>query len=71
MDQYKDSLFVATKMKAAGMAGMLRNLKIPLEGKHHSGIDDCKNICKLVQALDSTYKVRWEQQSVSTQHNTN
>lgn len=32
-----------------GMAGMLKVAGIPLEGRHHSGIDDCKNIAKLVQ----------------------
>ncbi|KAF8898659.1 exonuclease RNase T and DNA polymerase III [Infundibulicybe gibba] len=34
-----------------GMAGMLNKLKIPLEGRHHSGIDDCKNICRIVQRM--------------------
>eukprot|EP01125_Pyxidicula_operculata_P006093 TRINITY_DN2122_c0_g1_i6.p1 TRINITY_DN2122_c0_g1~~TRINITY_DN2122_c0_g1_i6.p1 ORF type:complete len:263 (-),score=37.42 TRINITY_DN2122_c0_g1_i6:523-1311(-) len=37
------------KSKATGMASMLNGLKIPLEGKHHSGIDDCKNITKIVK----------------------
>lgn len=31
-----------------GMAGMLNKLKIELTGKHHSGIDDCRNITKIV-----------------------
>ena len=30
--------------KGRGMVGMLESLNIPLEGKHHSGIDDCRNI---------------------------
>ncbi len=31
-----------------GMVGMLTELGIPLEGKHHSGIDDCRNISKIL-----------------------
>ena len=34
-----------------GMAGMLRELNIPLEGKHHSGIADCRNIAKILQRM--------------------
>ena len=34
-----------------GMAGMLAHLRIPLEGRHHSGIDDVKNIVKIVRTL--------------------
>lgn len=34
-----------------GMAGMLKKLKLELEGRHHSGIDDCKNILRIVQNL--------------------
>ncbi len=34
-----------------GMANMLRYLKLELEGKHHSGIDDCRNIAKIVIKL--------------------
>jgi len=34
-----------------GMVQMLRDLKLPLEGRHHSGIDDCKNILKIVQRM--------------------
>ena len=37
--------------KPVGMAGMLKTLKIKLEGRHHSGIDDCKNIAKIVLNL--------------------
>lgn len=33
--------------KPMGMAGMLKYLKIPLVGKHHSGIDDCRNLSKI------------------------
>ncbi|KAI0721254.1 exonuclease RNase T and DNA polymerase III [Cerioporus squamosus] len=34
-----------------GMAGMLRNAHMQLEGRHHSGIDDCKNILRIVQRM--------------------
>lgn len=34
-----------------GMAGMLKKLKLELEGRHHSGIDDCKNILRIVKKL--------------------
>ncbi len=31
-----------------GMEAMLRMLRIPLTGRHHSGIDDCRNTAKIV-----------------------
>lgn len=37
--------------KKIGMVGMLESLKLKLEGKHHSGIDDTKNIAKIVVEL--------------------
>merc|ERR1711976_800704 len=40
-----------TKKPPTGMAGMLKVLKLPLEGRHHSGIDDCRNIAKIVLNL--------------------
>lgn len=39
------------KSKAPGMAGMLRDLGLELIGRHHRGIDDCRNIARIVQAL--------------------
>ncbi|KAI9060175.1 exonuclease RNase T and DNA polymerase III [Trametes sanguinea] len=36
---------------AKGMEGMLRHAHMELEGRHHSGIDDCKNILRLVQKM--------------------
>lgn len=33
--------------KPGGMAKMLQNLAIKLEGRHHSGIDDCRNTAKI------------------------
>lgn len=37
--------------KGHGMKTMLRDLKLPLDGRHHSGIDDSKNIAKILQEL--------------------
>jgi inhibitor of KinA sporulation pathway (predicted exonuclease) len=33
--------------KAKGMTAMLDHLSLGLEGRHHSGIDDCKNIARI------------------------
>eukprot|EP01063_Lacrimia_lanifica_P010612 TRINITY_DN17352_c0_g3_i1.p1 TRINITY_DN17352_c0_g3~~TRINITY_DN17352_c0_g3_i1.p1 ORF type:complete len:245 (+),score=69.43 TRINITY_DN17352_c0_g3_i1:76-810(+) len=37
--------------KGPGMAGMLSLLKLPLVGRHHSGIDDTRNIAQIVLHL--------------------
>ena len=37
--------------KGKGMAAMLDSLGLPLEGRHHSGIDDCRNLVQIVKAL--------------------
>ena len=37
--------------KAFGMKSMLRNLGLKLEGRHHRGIDDCRNIARIAAAL--------------------
>lgn len=34
-----------------GMLGMLKALNLELEGRHHSGIDDCRNIARIARAL--------------------
>jgi ERI1 exoribonuclease 3 len=34
-----------------GMAGMLRSAGLPLIGRHHSGIDDCRNIASICKFL--------------------
>lgn len=39
------------KNKAVGMVGMLSSLNLQLDGKHHSGIDDSKNIAKIAIEL--------------------
>lgn len=41
------------RRKTSGMAAMLNILKLGLEGRHHSGIDDCKNIARIVERLRS------------------
>ena len=35
----------------SSMAAMLKILKLQLEGRHHSGIDDCKNILRIIQEI--------------------
>lgn len=37
--------------RAKGMKGMLDRLKIKLVGRHHSGIDDCRNIAQIVARM--------------------
>ncbi|CAM9360250.1 unnamed protein product, partial [Heterosigma akashiwo] len=37
--------------KSMGMVGMLRKSGLRLEGRHHSGIDDCRNIARLLIQL--------------------
>ena len=41
------------KMKARGMPCMLESLGLTLDGRHHSGIDDTKNIAKIILHLIS------------------
>lgn len=36
---------------AKGMAKMLEALKMKLEGRHHSGIDDCGNILRVAKRM--------------------
>lgn len=37
--------------KAPGMAGMLQMLGLELAGRHHRGIDDCRNIARIAREL--------------------
>lgn len=37
--------------KAGSMTQMLNFLNLPLEGRHHSGIDDCRNIARIVKRM--------------------
>ena len=34
-----------------GMARMLKELGMDIEGRHHSGIDDCKNTLRIVERM--------------------
>ena len=40
-----------TRMKAVSMVNMLNKLGLALDGRHHSGIDDSKNIAKILKEL--------------------
>lgn len=51
----KDFFWQATYQRAHGMAEMLKMLSLPLIGRHHSGIDDSRNIARIFQALLCTY----------------
>jgi len=60
----KETYQQETGKRAEGMVGMLTNLGIELEGRHHSGIDDCQNISSiLIRLLESgkpiTYTHSW------------
>lgn len=46
-----DKLYKSRGWKARGMVTMLSDLGLELQGKHHSGIDDCRNIARVVQAM--------------------
>ena len=37
--------------KPRGMAAMLKHLGMDLEGRHHSGIDDCRNIARICRRM--------------------
>jgi inhibitor of KinA sporulation pathway (predicted exonuclease) len=44
--------------KPGGMVKMLRHLAIKLEGRHHSGIDDCRNTAKIwMRMIKDGYKL--------------
>lgn len=49
----KDEFENFYKKKAGGMVGMLDYLNIKLEGRHHSGIDDTRNIAKILLRIIS------------------
>ncbi len=44
----KDEFEYFYKKKATGMVQMLKHFSLPLEGRHHSGIDDSRNISKII-----------------------
>ena len=39
------------KRKVGGMMAMLRDAGLTLQGRHHSGIDDCRNIARILVQL--------------------
>eukprot|EP01119_Soliformovum_irregulare_P017798 TRINITY_DN5342_c0_g1_i1.p1 TRINITY_DN5342_c0_g1~~TRINITY_DN5342_c0_g1_i1.p1 ORF type:complete len:308 (-),score=38.03 TRINITY_DN5342_c0_g1_i1:84-1007(-) len=39
------------KTKMGDMISMMDHLKLPMMGRHHSGIDDCRNITRIVQRM--------------------
>lgn len=48
------TVFTRTTRKRAGsMPEMLSALGLELEGRHHRGIDDCRNIARIVLALEA------------------
>ncbi|XP_019153806.1 PREDICTED: uncharacterized exonuclease domain-containing protein At3g15140 isoform X2 [Ipomoea nil] len=47
----KDIYLNFYKRRAPGMLSMMRELKIPLLGSHHLGIDDSKNIARVLQHM--------------------
>uniref|UniRef100_A0A6B2LE73 Exonuclease domain-containing protein n=1 Tax=Arcella intermedia TaxID=1963864 RepID=A0A6B2LE73_9EUKA len=50
--------------KPLGMDGMLNVFRIPLTGTHHRGIDDCRNIAKiLVHLLKNGYQFKFTSQA--------
>ncbi len=42
---------VMHRSKAPGMGGMLNALKLQLVGRHHRGVDDCRNLAAILVAL--------------------
>lgn len=49
----KDVFLALTGIKGYSMKTMLRDLELELDGRHHSGIDDTKNIAKILKTLAS------------------
>ena len=47
----KDIFMELTGTKGFSMKTMLKDLHLELEGRHHSGIDDSKNIAKILKTL--------------------
>lgn len=47
----------STGVKAKGMMSMLRHFDLELEGRHHSGIDDSKNIARILKKLLQMYPI--------------
>ena len=54
----KVAFLQATGDKGRGMADMLSALGLPLVGRHHSGIDDARNIATILVALAQRFGLR-------------
>jgi ERI1 exoribonuclease 3 len=51
-----------------GMASMLEHANLPLDGRHHSGIDDCRNISKLwIKIINDGY-LDWDSDKTVVLH---
>lgn len=48
-----------------GMMGMLKALNIPHEGRHHSGIDDVRNICNVCIGLIAKKGLKFTKDHIS------
>lgn len=48
-----------SKERIRGMTEMLDVLGLKLEGKHHSGIDDVKNICRICIEMIKTFNAKF------------
>jgi ERI1 exoribonuclease 3 len=46
-----DTFYNKKKNPVSGMAAMLKSLGMQLEGHHHSGIDDCRNLARIVSRM--------------------
>jgi len=49
----KKEAHILYKIKHMGMASLLKYLKMTLIGRHHSGIDDCRNIVRILEEMIS------------------
>uniref|UniRef100_A0A7S1ZCS3 Exonuclease domain-containing protein n=1 Tax=Trieres chinensis TaxID=1514140 RepID=A0A7S1ZCS3_TRICV len=47
----KTAFYKLYRVKPTGMTSMLRMLGMGLEGRHHSGIDDCRNIARICSRM--------------------
>jgi ERI1 exoribonuclease 3 len=60
-----------TGRKPTGMLGMLRALRIPHEGHHHRGVDDVKNLCRVVVRLleeGAAFRPTWDDAERRAEH---
>ena len=54
------------------MASILKNMDIPLDGKHHSGIDDARNIAKIcIKLVQNGFQFRQAMVNDCVARNTN